>query len=66
MEYSDYSNVFLAKNVTELSENTRMNEHTIELEESKQPLFRLIYSLGLVELETLKTYIEINLVNGFI
>ena len=43
-----------------------MNEHTIKLEESKQPSFGLIYSLGPVELETLKTYIETNLANSFI
>ena len=43
-----------------------MNEHTIELEENKQPLFGPIYSLELVELEILKTYIETNLANGFI
>ena len=43
-----------------------MNEHAIKLEESKQPSLRLIYSLGLVELETLKTYIKTNLANSFI
>ena len=43
-----------------------MNKHAIELEEGKQPPFRPIYSLGPVELETLKTYIKTNLVNGFI
>ena len=43
-----------------------MNEHAIELEESKQPPFGPIYSLGRVELKTLKTYIKTNLVNGFI
>ena len=43
-----------------------MNEHTIKLEEGKQPLFGSIYSLGPVELETLKTYIKTNLANGFI
>ena len=66
VEYSDYNNVFLAENAKKLSKNTRMNEHTIKLEESKQPLFRPIYNLGPVELETLKTYIKINLANGFI
>ena len=66
MEYSDYSNVFLAKNAAELPENIGMNKHTIELEEGKQPPFRPIYSLGLVELEMLKTYIKTNLANGFI
>ena len=65
-EYSDYNNVFSAENAVELPENTGMNEHAIELEEGKQPPFGPIYSLGPVELETLKTYIETNLANGFI
>ena len=66
MEYFDYNNVFSAKNAAELPENTRINEHAIELEKGKQPPFEPIYNLGPVELETLKTYIEINLANGFI
>ena len=65
-EYSDYSNVFSAENTAELSENTGMNEHAITQEKGKQPPFGLIYSLSPVELETLKTYIETNLANGFI
>ena len=65
-EYSDYSNVFSAKNAIKLPENTGMNEHIIKLEEDKQPLFRSIYSLGPVKLETLKAYIKINLANDFI
>ena len=64
--YSDYSNVFSAEYVAKLPENTRVNEHAIKLEEGKQPSFRPIYSLGLVELEILKTYIKTNLANGFI
>ena len=66
VEYSDHNNNFLAENAEEVLENTGMNEHVIELEEGKQPPFGPIYSLGLVELETLKTYIKINLANGFI
>ena len=65
-EYSDYSNVFLAENAAEFPENTGMNKLAIELEEGKQPQYGPIYSLGLVELETLKTYIKTNLANGFI
>ena len=65
-EYSDYSNIFSVENAAELPENTGMNEHAIKLEEGKQPPFCPIYSLGPVELETLKTYIKINLANGFI
>ena len=65
-EYSDYSNVFSAKHAAEIPKNIGINEYAIKLEEGKQPLFGSIYSLGPVELETLKTYIEINLANGFI
>ena len=50
----------------ELPENTRINKHAIELEKDKQSLFGPIYSLGPIELETLKTYIKTNLANGFI
>ena len=65
-EYSDYSNIFLAEYATELLENTEMNEHAIKLEEGKQLSFELIYSLELIELDTLKTYIETNLAISFI
>ena len=65
-KYSDYSDVFSAKHAAELPENIGINEHAIELEKGKQPPFGLIYSLEPVELETLKTYIETNLANGFI
>ena len=49
-----------------LPENTGINKHAIELKEDKQLPFDLIYSLESVELETLKTYIKLNLANGFI
>ena len=65
-EYFDYNNVFSMKHIAELPKNTGLNEHAIELEIGKQSRFGLIYSLKLVELETLKTYININLANGFI
>ena len=65
-EYFDYSDIFLAENAGELPENIGINEHAIKLEKGKQLSFGPIYSLGPVELETLKTYIETNLANGFI
>ena len=34
-EYSDYSKIFLVKNVMELSQYTGINYHTIKLEEDK-------------------------------
>ena len=45
IEYSNYSNIFLEKNAIELPKNFGMNEHTIKLKESKQPLFGPIYNL---------------------
>ena len=54
VEYSNYNDVFPAEYVAELPENTGINEHVIKLEKGKQPLFGPIYSLGLVELESLK------------
>lgn len=60
-EYSNYANIFLLKAIIQLSEHTKINIHIINIEDSKQPTYELIYSLKLVELKTLTTYIEINL-----
>ena len=65
-EYSDYSKVFSAENIIKLPKNIRINDYTINLEENKQLPFGSIYSLGLIEFETLKTYIKTNLANSFI
>ena len=65
-EYSNYSNFFSVENAVKLSEHTGMNDHAIVLKKGKQPPLDQIYSLGPVELEILKTYIKINLANGFI
>lgn len=45
---------------------TGINNHAIELVDSPFSFYGPIYSLGLVELKTLKTYIETNLANKFI
>ena len=66
VKYSNYSNIFLVENIAKLPENTRINEHATELKKGKKLLFGLIYSLELVELETLKTFNKTNLINGFI
>ena len=50
----------------DLPENTGINKHAIELQDGKQPPYGPIYILGLVQLETLKTYIKIHLKTGFI
>ena len=65
-KYSDFSDVFLEKKALILLEATKLNQHATKLPEGHQSLYRPIYSLGPVELETLKTYIKTNLANGFI
>ena len=65
-KYSEFSNVFLSDSAAELLEHTGINDHSNNLLDNKQPSYGPIYSLRLVELETLKTYIRANLANGFI
>ena len=65
-EYSDFADVFSSDLASELPEHTGINDHVIELVDGQQPPYGPIYSLGPVELETLKAYIETNLANGFI
>ena len=49
-----------------LPKNTGINKHAIELQDDKQLLYKLIYSLGPMKLEFLKTYIKTHLKTGFI
>ena len=65
-EYSDFADVFSPDLASELPVHTGINNHAIKLVDSQQPPYGPIYSLGPVELKTLKTYIETNLANGFI
>ena len=65
-EYLDFFDIFSKKKALILPEVPEMNQHAIKLQESQQPPYKSIYSLGLVELKTLKTYIKTNLANGFI
>lgn len=64
--YTDFVDVFYKYLATKLPEYTGINNHTIDLFEGQQPPYGPIYSLGLVQLQTLKTYIKTNLVNSFI
>lgn len=65
-EYVDFANIFLSNLATTLAEHIAINNHTINLIGGKQAAYGSIYNLKQVELETLKTYIETNLANGFI
>ena len=65
-EYSDFTDVFLEEKTLVLPEQTQFNQYVIGLEKDKQPAYGPIYSLGPIELETLKTYIKTHLHTGFI
>ena len=65
-EYSYFADIFLEESANIFLEQTKLIEHAIELEKGKQPPYRPIYILGLVEFETFKTYIKTNLANSFI
>lgn len=65
-EYIDFLDIFFKKFTVVLSNHLDINQHAIDLKSDKQLLYRLMYSLGLIELEILKTYIKINLANNFI
>ena len=65
-KYSDFADVFSKEKILVLLERTKLNEHTINLEDGKQPPNGPIYNLGPMELEILKTCIETHLKTGFI
>lgn len=65
-KYSDFFNVLLEKKALVLWEITKLNQHSIKLQDDKQVLYKPIYSLGLIKPTRLKTYIKTNLINGFI
>ena len=65
-KYSEFSDVFSSDSAAKLPEHTGINNYLINLLDDKQLPYGPIYSLGLVELKMLKTYIEANLASGFI
>lgn len=65
-KYTDFTDVFSPKLAAKLREHMKINNYTIELVNDWQSPYGFIYSLDLVGLEIIKTYIENNLANGFI
>ena len=67
VEYSNFADVFFPDVASELPKHIGINNHAIELVKGcQQSPYGPIYSLGPVDLETFKAYIETNLANGFI
>lgn len=65
-KYFNFNNVFLFDFRAKLSKNTSINNYSINLVDDKLLPYCPIYSLRIVKLETLKSYIKINLVTRFI
>ena len=66
IKYSSFSNIFFLYFVIKLPEHIRINNYFINLLDNKQSLYNSIYTLKLVKLEMLKTYIKTNLANDSI
>ena len=66
VKYANFLDVFFLDLSSKLPEHTGINNYAIELINSQQLPYRSIYSLKLVELETLKAYIKTNLASKFI
>ena len=65
-KYSDFVDVISLDLASKLFEYTGINDHAIKLVNGQQPPYGPIDNLELVELKTLKAYIEANLANSFI
>ena len=65
-KYVDFADIFFLDLVSKLPKHTRINNYAIKLVNGQLQPYGPIYSLKLIELKTLKAYIEINLANGFI
>lgn len=65
-KYFDFAKIFLEKKALILLEQIKLNKHISKLKNDKKLFYRPIYSLKLVELKTLKIYVEIYLNTRFI
>ena len=65
-KYFNFANIFSLDLVSKLPEHTGITDYAIELVIDQQLPYKPIYSLGLVELETMKVFIKTNLANRFI
>lgn len=66
IKYYNFANVFSSNFIAELSKYIDINNYLIKQIYNKQLFYSFVYSLGLIELKTLKTYIKTNLISVFI
>lgn len=64
-EYINFLEVFSKKSMIIVFKCSSINNLIINMQPNKQQLYRPNYSLDLIELKILKTYIEANLANKF-
>ena len=65
-KYANVRNIFSLILAVKLPKQTRIKDYAIKFLDDGQPLYSPNYSLGFIELETWKAYIENILANGFI
>lgn len=65
-KYTDFANIYSFNLIVKLLEYIKINNNPISLVKNEQPAYKPIYSLELVELKILKTYMKTNLANSFI
>lgn len=66
IQYSNFANVFLSNSAIKLLKYIGISNNLIDLIDNKRLFYSLIYSLELVELKTLKSYIKTNLTSKFL
>ena len=64
-KYTNFADVFSPNLVSKLPKHTGINDYAIKLVNGQQTPYGYIHSLGQVELEILKAYIDTNLANNF-
>lgn len=65
-KYLDFANLFSKELIRELPKCFDIYKHAIDLEFDKELFYGPINSLSLIELKTLKIYINTNISNNFI
>ena len=55
-EYSEYKKVFSEEDISQLTDEMKVS-HAIDLKKGKKPLYELIYSLSVKELQVLHKYL---------
>lgn len=60
-KYANFADIFPPKFVAGLLQHIKINNHQINPVDGQKPFSGFIHSQKLIELETLKTYMEINL-----